>query len=137
MQIGKDTAAFVAGGASAFGETTARRSAKPGVKVAAFDVNARRGAKLAAGIGGRFRLVDIAGEASVDAGLMTGLRHTPLSDTVSPEFRQSFEAQVPFPSGLGKPDEYDKMVDPIIDNDMLNGFAIRLDGAIRGPEATA
>ncbi|MBN8940420.1 MAG: SDR family NAD(P)-dependent oxidoreductase [Rhizobiales bacterium] len=257
MQIGKDTAAIVTGGASGLGEATARRLAARGVKVALFDMNAARGETLAAEIGGLFCRVDVSDEASVDAGfakaraahgiervlvncagigpakktvtrdkasgaitphdvasftkvvtvnligtfqmtaksaagmasldpvtadggrgvivstasvaaedgqigqvaysaskggvvgmtlpiardlaregirvmtIMPGLFHTPLFDTVSPEFRQSLEAQVPFPSRLGKPDEYAKMVEHIIDNDMLNGFAIRLDGAIR------
>ena len=257
MQIGKDTAAIVTGGASGLGEATARRLASHGAKVALFDMNAERGEKVAAEIGGLFCQVDVANEASVDAGLakaraahgierilvncagiaparktisrdrtsgaivahdlasftkvlavnligtfqmiakcaagmaslepvtadggrgvivstasvaaedgqvgqvaysaskggvvgmtlpvardlaregirvmtiMPGLFYTPLFDTLSPEARQSLEAQVPFPSRLGKPDEYAKMVEHIIDNDMLNGFAIRLDGAIR------
>jgi hypothetical protein len=39
--------------------------------------------------------------------------------------------QVPFPSRLGKPTEFAKLVVQIIENDMLNGEVIRLDGAIR------
>jgi NAD(P)-dependent dehydrogenase (short-subunit alcohol dehydrogenase family) len=257
MQIGKDTVAIVTGGASGLGEATARRLASHGVKVAIFDMNGERGEKVAAEIGGVCCVVNVADEASVDAGLakarglhgierilvncagigppkktvsrdkatgaivahdlasfnkviqvnlvgsfqmiakcaagmaslapvtpdggrgvivstasvaaedgqvgqvaysaskggvvgmtlpiardlaregirvmtiMPGLFHTPLFDTLSPEARQSLAAQVPFPSRLGKPDEYAKMVEHIIDNDMLNGFAIRLDGAIR------
>lgn len=257
MQIGKDTAAIVTGGASGLGEATARRLASHGVRVALFDLNAERGEKVAAEIGGVMCQVNVADEASVDAGLakarglhgierilvncagigppkktvsrdkatgaivphdlasftkiihvnligtfhmiakcaagmasldpatadggrgvivstasvaaedgqvgqaaysaskggvvgmtlpiardlaregirvmtiMPGLFHTPLFDTLSPEARQSLAAQVPFPSRLGQPDEYAKMVEHIIDNDMLNGFAIRLDGAIR------
>ena len=38
---------------------------------------------------------------------------------------------MPFPSRLGKPEEYAALVRAIIENDMLNGSAIRLDGAIR------
>ncbi|WP_439575133.1 SDR family NAD(P)-dependent oxidoreductase [Phreatobacter sp.] len=257
MQIGKDTAAIVTGGASGLGEATARRLASHGARVAIFDLNVERGEKVAAEIGGVMCQVNVADEASVDAGLakargvhgierilvncagigppkktisrdkatgsivphdlasftkiihvnligsfqmiakcaagmasldpatpdggrgvivstasvaaedgqvgqaaysaskggvvgmtlpiardlsregirvmtiMPGLFHTPLFDTLSPEARQSLEAQVPFPSRLGKPEEYAKMVEHIIDNDMLNGFAIRLDGAIR------
>jgi hypothetical protein len=52
-------------------------------------------------------------------------------DQITEEFRKSLEASVPFPSRLGKPDEYARLVEAIIDNDMLNGEAIRLDGAIR------
>jgi NAD(P)-dependent dehydrogenase (short-subunit alcohol dehydrogenase family) len=63
--------------------------------------------------------------------ILPGLFHTPLFDTVSLEFRASLEAQVPFPSRLGKPSEYAKLVQSILENDMLNGTNIRLDGAIR------
>lgn len=63
--------------------------------------------------------------------IMPGLFATPLFDTVSPEFRASLEAQVPFPSRLGSPAEYAALVETIVRNDMLNGTAIRLDGAIR------
>jgi hypothetical protein len=38
---------------------------------------------------------------------------------------------VPFPSRLGKPEEYAKLVKHIVENEMLNGEVIRLDGAIR------
>jgi NAD(P)-dependent dehydrogenase (short-subunit alcohol dehydrogenase family) len=63
--------------------------------------------------------------------IMPGLFHTPLFDTVTPEFKASLEAQVPFPSRLGKPNEYARLVESIITNDMLNGTSIRLDGSIR------
>jgi NAD(P)-dependent dehydrogenase (short-subunit alcohol dehydrogenase family) len=63
--------------------------------------------------------------------ILPGLFHTPLLDTVSAEFRASLEAQVPFPSRLGKPSEYAQLVQSIVENDMLNGTNIRLDGAIR------
>lgn len=60
-----------------------------------------------------------------------GLFHTPLFDTLSQEAYDSLCAQVPFPQRLGKPAEYAKMVQSIIENPMLNGETIRLDGAIR------
>ena len=47
------------------------------------------------------------------------------------EVRKALETAVPFPSRLGKPQEYAKLVRAIVENDMLNGTAIRLDGAIR------
>ena len=50
-----------------------------------------------------------------------------MSDTV----RQSLEATVPFPARLGRPDEYAQLVQQIVENAMLNGETIRLDGAIR------
>ena len=45
--------------------------------------------------------------------------------------RASLGAQVPFPSRLGRPEEYAALVRHIIENRMLNGETIRLDGAIR------
>jgi NAD(P)-dependent dehydrogenase (short-subunit alcohol dehydrogenase family) len=45
--------------------------------------------------------------------------------------RESLAQQVPFPSRLGRPDEYAALVEHIFENEMLNGEVIRLDGAIR------
>jgi NAD(P)-dependent dehydrogenase (short-subunit alcohol dehydrogenase family) len=45
--------------------------------------------------------------------------------------RESLGKQVPFPSRLGKPEEYADLVKHIIENEMLNGEVIRLDGSIR------
>jgi hypothetical protein len=51
-----------------------------------------------------------------------------------PAAQESLGKQVPFPSRLGRPDEYAELVSAIIANQMLNGETIRLDGAIRmGP----
>jgi hypothetical protein len=47
------------------------------------------------------------------------------------QVRDSLGAQVPFPSRLGHPEEYAALVRHIIENRMLNGEVIRLDGAIR------
>jgi hypothetical protein len=52
-------------------------------------------------------------------------------DSIPEDIRKSLEAGVPFPSRLGRPEEYAKLVRSIVDNDMLNGEAIRLDGALR------
>ena len=60
-----------------------------------------------------------------------GLFHTPMFDTLPEEARQSLGAMVPFPSRLGDPAEYAKLTESIIENPMLNGEVIRLDGAIR------
>jgi hypothetical protein len=45
--------------------------------------------------------------------------------------RKSLGAQVPFPSRLGRPTEYAQLACHIVENPMLNGETIRLDGAIR------
>ena len=63
--------------------------------------------------------------------IMPGLFETPMLASLPDDIRQSLEAQIPFPARLGLPDEYAKLVKSIIDNDMLNGTSIRLDGALR------
>jgi NAD(P)-dependent dehydrogenase (short-subunit alcohol dehydrogenase family) len=45
--------------------------------------------------------------------------------------RESLGNQVPFPSRLGRPEEYAALVRHIFQNDLINGEVIRLDGAIR------
>lgn len=74
---------------------------------------------------------DLAASGIRNNTIMPGLFETPMFATVTPEFRQALEASVPFPSRLGRPEEYAKLVASIIDNDMMNGFALRLDGAVR------
>ena len=60
-----------------------------------------------------------------------GLFRTPLFETLPDEAIASLEAQVPHPSRLGRPAEFAAMVAHIVENPMLNGETIRLDGAIR------
>ncbi|TLM81029.1 SDR family NAD(P)-dependent oxidoreductase [Pseudarthrobacter sp. NamE2] len=64
-----------------------------------------------------------------------GIFETPMMAGLPQEAQDSLGAQVPHPSRLGKPEEYAKLVAHIVDNAMLNGETIRLDGAIRmGPK---
>jgi NAD(P)-dependent dehydrogenase (short-subunit alcohol dehydrogenase family) len=60
-----------------------------------------------------------------------GIFWTPMMDGLPQAARESLSQQVPFPSRLGKPEEYALLVQSIIANPMLNGETIRLDGAIR------
>ncbi len=60
-----------------------------------------------------------------------GLFKTPLLGSLPEEAQKSLGAQVPHPSRLGDPDEYGALAEHIINNPMLNGEVIRLDGAIR------
>jgi NAD(P)-dependent dehydrogenase (short-subunit alcohol dehydrogenase family) len=60
-----------------------------------------------------------------------GIFDTPMLAGLPEEARESLGDQVPFPSRLGRPDEYAALVRHIIENEMLNGEVIRLDGAIR------
>jgi NAD(P)-dependent dehydrogenase (short-subunit alcohol dehydrogenase family) len=60
-----------------------------------------------------------------------GLFKTPLLGSLPEEAQRSLGAQVPHPARLGNPDEYGALAVHIIENPMLNGETIRLDGAIR------
>ncbi len=60
-----------------------------------------------------------------------GIFETPLLKGLSKEIQDSLGRQVPFPSRLGRPSEYAFLARHIIENEMLNGETIRLDGAIR------
>lgn len=257
MKLDATLAAIVTGGASGLGEATARMLAGAGVRVAIFDMQAARGAEVAAEIGGVFCEADVASEASLDAafararaangvervlvncaGIVSGRRSvsrnresgewaahdlasfqrtisinligtflasvksaagmaalapldadgqrglivttssvaaedgqvgqiayaaskgavlamtlpmardlaasgirvmtiqpglfgTPMFDALPPAAQAALAAGVPFPSRLGRADEFAALVRSIAENDMLNGASIRLDGAIR------
>ena len=60
-----------------------------------------------------------------------GIFDTPMLQGMSEEVRASLGAQVPFPPRLGAPEEYAALARHIIENEVLNGTVIRLDGAIR------
>jgi NAD(P)-dependent dehydrogenase (short-subunit alcohol dehydrogenase family) len=257
MKLVDDMAAVVTGAASGLGEATARMLAGHGVKVAVLDLNAERGAAIAAEIGGVFCACDVTSDASVEAALqaaraahgperilvncagvapgrrvvsrkrdtgelvahdmasfertvainlvgtfrmiarcavsmaalapatqdgsrgviintasvaaedgqigqaayaaskggvaaltlpvardlassgirvvtiLPGLFETPMFASIADDYRKALEQSVPHPSRLGKPEEYAALARSIIENDMLNGATIRLDGAIR------
>lgn len=60
-----------------------------------------------------------------------GIFGTPMLYSMPQEVQDSLAASVPFPPRLGRPEDYARLVLSILDNDMLNGETIRLDGAIR------
>ena len=60
-----------------------------------------------------------------------GTFDTPMLALLPEKARQSLAAQVPFPSRLGRPSDYARLALSIIDNSMLNGETIRIDGALR------
>lgn len=62
-----------------------------------------------------------------------GTFETPMLAGLPNDVKSVLEAQVPHPSRLGRPDEYANLVAHIVDNGMLNGEVIRLDGALRMP----
>jgi len=74
---------------------------------------------------------DLAGKQIRVCTIAPGTFNTPLLNRLSDDVRDSLAKTVPHPSRLGEPDEYAKLALSIIDNGMLNGETIRLDGAIR------
>jgi NAD(P)-dependent dehydrogenase (short-subunit alcohol dehydrogenase family) len=60
-----------------------------------------------------------------------GIFETPMLLGMPQDVQDALGKTVPFPSRLGRPDEYAQLVRAIIENIMLNGETIRLDGAIR------
>ncbi|XP_047364367.1 3-hydroxyacyl-CoA dehydrogenase type-2-like [Vespa velutina] len=62
-----------------------------------------------------------------------GLFNTPLLSTLPEKVRSILSKMIPFPQRLGEPDEYAQLAQHIIENPLLNGETIRLDGALRMP----
>ena len=60
-----------------------------------------------------------------------GLFQTPMAEQIPPEIAEALAKMVPFPPRLGRPPEFAALVRTIVENVMLNGEVIRLDGAIR------
>ncbi len=74
---------------------------------------------------------DLARDGVRVATIAPGLFRTPLLEGLPQEVQDSLGAQVPFPSRLGAPAEFAALVRHIVENPILNGEVIRLDGAIR------
>jgi NAD(P)-dependent dehydrogenase (short-subunit alcohol dehydrogenase family) len=62
-----------------------------------------------------------------------GTFDTPLLASLPPDTREALGRQVPFPPRLGRPVEFAALAAHIVENEMLNGEVIRLDGALRMP----
>ena len=62
---------------------------------------------------------------------IVGLFDTPLLASLPEAVRQELALSIPFPQRLGDPDEYAHLVQALIENPMMNGEVIRLDGALR------
>ncbi len=60
-----------------------------------------------------------------------GIIDTPMLAGVDADYRKGLEAGVPFPSRLGRPDEYAQLAAFIVEHDYINGETIRMDGALR------
>jgi len=74
---------------------------------------------------------ELAGQGIRVVTVAPGLFMTPMMAGLPAEAQESLGKQVPFPPRLGRPAEYALLVQQIIENPMLNGETIRLDGAIR------
>ena len=60
-----------------------------------------------------------------------GLFLTPMLAGLPEQVQNELATTVPFPKRLGRPDEYAQLVQSIVENNMLNGEIIRIDGALR------
>jgi NAD(P)-dependent dehydrogenase (short-subunit alcohol dehydrogenase family) len=76
---------------------------------------------------------DLADKAIRVMTIAPGTFETPMLAGLPGEVKEVLEKQVPHPSRLGRPEEYAALVRHIVDNPMLNGEVIRLDGALRMP----
>ena len=74
---------------------------------------------------------DLARKGIRNMTIAPGIFGTPMVFGMPQAVQDALAAAVPFPSRLGTPNDYAKLVKHILDNDMLNGEVIRLDGAIR------
>ena len=105
--------------------------------VAAFDVQIGQAAYAAskAGVAGMTLPIarDLARTGIRCMTIAPGIFGTPMVFGMPQEVQDSLAASIPFPSRLGRPEDYAKLVHSIITNEMLNGETIRLDGAIRMP----
>lgn len=126
--------------ADAMGKTAALDSGERGViintaSVAAYDGQigqAAYGASKAAVVGLTLPMArDLARSGVRVMTIAPGIFETPMLMGMPEEVRDALGKMVPFPSRLGRPDEYAHLAKTIIENTMLNGETIRLDGAIR------
>ena len=60
-----------------------------------------------------------------------GIFETPMVTAMPEDVQASLAAQIPFPKRLGRPEDYAALVRQMVENPMLNGEVVRLDGAIR------
>lgn len=76
---------------------------------------------------------DLASRGIRVCAIAPGTFDTPMLASLPQDVRDALGAAVPFPSRLGRPEEYAALVASIVGNTMLNGETIRLDGALRMP----
>jgi NAD(P)-dependent dehydrogenase (short-subunit alcohol dehydrogenase family) len=128
------TAAMLAGDPTTGGE---RGVCVNTASIAAFDGQIGQ-ASYAASKGGIVGMTLPAARDLASAGIRVctiapGTFDTPLLGALPVQTREALAAAIPFPSRLGRPDEFAALVAHIVENEMLNGEVIRLDGALRMP----
>ena len=74
---------------------------------------------------------DLASHGIRVVAIAPGVFQTPMMAGMPDKVRETIESQIPFPSRLGHPDEFAALVQHILENRMLNGAVLRLDGALR------
>jgi NAD(P)-dependent dehydrogenase (short-subunit alcohol dehydrogenase family) len=74
---------------------------------------------------------ELAGSGIRVCTIAPGIFQTPMLAGLPPEVQESLGKSVPFPPRLGQPDEYAALAQHVVENEMLNGETIRLDGALR------
>ncbi|MBN2079831.1 MAG: 3-hydroxyacyl-CoA dehydrogenase [Spirochaetes bacterium] len=103
--------------------------------VAAFDGQIGQAAYAASKAGVAGMTLPIARDLSTygirNVTIAPGIFDTPMMASFSHEVRASLGASVPFPARLGRPEEFAALAIHVIENSMLNGETIRLDGALR------
>src|SRR5439155_815433 len=124
------------------GEDVARRLGAQALFAAADVTSAEEVQAAVAKVGERFGGVvgmtlpiarDLAGLGIRVVTIAPGTFDTPMLAMLPEDQRQKLAAEIPFPSRLGRPSEYAALARHIIENPMLNGETIRLDGALRMP----
>ncbi|QRO86950.1 SDR family NAD(P)-dependent oxidoreductase [Kytococcus sedentarius] len=76
---------------------------------------------------------DLAGQGVRVMTIAPGVMETPMMAGMPGDVKATLEAMVPHPSRLGRPEEYAALVGHLVENPLLNGEVIRLDGALRMP----
>jgi 3-hydroxyacyl-CoA dehydrogenase / 3-hydroxy-2-methylbutyryl-CoA dehydrogenase len=76
---------------------------------------------------------DLAGRGVRVVTIAPGTFDTPLLAALPKDAREELGRQIPFPSRLGDPDEFAALAEHVVENPMMNGETIRLDGALRMP----
>ncbi|MCH7708572.1 MAG: SDR family NAD(P)-dependent oxidoreductase [Myxococcales bacterium] len=152
MQI-EGSSALVTGAGSGLGEATARAIVKRGARVTLLDLGGERGvivntssvaafegqmgqAAYSASKGGIVSMTlpiarDLSRNGIRVCTIAPGLFDTPLLKGLPEDAREALGRSVPFPPRLGRPPEFALLACQILENSMLNGEVIRLDGAIR------